>query len=602
MRSGPRRSRDPEVPAHATSPRFDYIVVGGGSAGCVMASRLSADPSARVALIEAGEDTPPGHVPPEILDSYPMPVFCGDRWIWPELKASATAGAAPRVYEQGRVMGGGSSINVQSANRGLPRDYDEWAANGAPGWSWDDVLPFFRKLESDLDFGAGPLHGRDGPIPVRRIARPDWPPFAQAFERGTGSLGLPVLQDQNAEFVDGSFPSAFSNRDDQRVSAAAGYLDAAVRRRTNLVIHAGLRVDRLRIEGRSVRGIEAVARDGARLVIDAPEVLLSAGALQSPALLLQSGIGPADALSALGIVPVVDLPGVGRNLQDHPSLTFCHFLTRGQRIPLRRRRATMVGARLSSGIPSGDVSDLYLSSANRAGWHALGGRLGLFFLWCNRPLSRGHVRLVSPDPAVAPQVSLNLLADERDLAQLMAGVRLTARVVAASGLSDDGRDFFPAAFSARVKALSTVGKANAWLTSILGLALDAPAPLRRLLIDRFVTRGVRMASLLTDDHALEAFIRANVFGVWHASGTCRMGEARDRLAVTDLQGRVHGVRGLRVVDASLMPRLPSANTNLPTLMIAEKIAATMAGAVTHERSALNADSAPTPLQQRLETT
>ncbi|EUC17023.1 UNVERIFIED_ORG: 5-(hydroxymethyl)furfural/furfural oxidase [Burkholderia sp. CF145] len=555
--------------------RFDYVIVGGGSAGCVLAHRLSAVPSLRVALIEAGMDTPPGAVPGEILDSYPMPVFCGDRYIWPELKAQATRGAAMRVYEQGKVMGGGSSINVQSANRGLPRDYDDWAANGATGWAWRDVLPYFRKLERDVNFPGGDMHGHDGPVPIRRIMPEDWPPFCHAFANGLRAQGLVMLRDQNAEFGDGFFPGAFSNIDDKRVSTAVAYLDDATRKRGNLRVFAELHVERIVMDGTVARGVVAVARNGERVQFDANEVILCAGALQSPAMLLRAGIGSREDLDALDIKCHVDLPGVGRNLQDHPSLTFCHFLAPGFRMPLSRRRASMVAARVTSGVDGSEASDLYLSSATRAAWHALGNRLGLFFLWCNRPYSRGRVQLVSPDASIAPRVELNLLEDARDLERLAAGVRMLARVVDASGLGHDARDFFPAAFSPRVKALSRVGKGNALLTSILGTLLDTPAPLRRALIERFFTRGKRMSALLADEHALADFIRANVFGVWHASGTCRMGDANQPDSVTDTQGRVHGAQGLRVVDASLMPRLPSANTNIPTIMIAEKIADAM---------------------------
>jgi 5-(hydroxymethyl)furfural/furfural oxidase len=555
--------------------RFDYVIVGGGSAGCVLAHRLSAVPSVRVALIEAGADTPPGAVPAAILDSYPMPVFCGDTYIWPGLKAKATKDAAPRVYEQGRVMGGGSSINVQSANRGLPRDYDEWAAHGAHGWAWRDVLPYFRKLERDVNFPGGELHGSDGPVPIRRIMPGDWPEFCHAFAKGLRANGVAALQDQNGEFGDGFFPGAFSNIDDARVSTAIAYLDEATRKRPNLSIHANLRVERILMEGATARGVVAIAANGERVRFDADEVVLSAGALQSPAMLMRAGIGAARDLAAIGITCAVDLPGVGRGLQDHPSLTFCHFLEPRFRMPLARRRASMMAARMSSGVAGCDESDLYLSSATRAAWHALGNRLGLFFLWCNRPYSRGRVQLASPDAAAAPRVDLNLLDDERDLQRLAAGVRMLARVVEASGLGRSPRDFFPAAFSPRVKALSKVGEGNALLTSMLGLLLDTPAPLRRFLIERFFTRGLKMDALLADDRALAEFIRANVFGVWHASGTCRMGGAHDRDAVTDTEGRVRGARGLRVVDASLMPRLPSANTNIPTIMIAEKIADAM---------------------------
>jgi 5-(hydroxymethyl)furfural/furfural oxidase len=554
---------------------FDYVIVGGGSAGCVLAHRLSALPSLRVALIEAGADTPPGAVPTDILDSYPMPVFCGEKYIWPDLTAKATKDATARLYEQGRVMGGGSSINVQSANRGLPRDYDEWAANGASGWAWSDVLPYFRKLERDLNFPGGELHGSDGPVPIRRIMPEDWPPFCHAFADGLRANGFATLQDQNAEFGDGLFPGAFSNVDDKRVSTAVAYLDAATRKRPNLSVYSNLRVERIVMDGATAQGVVALAANGERVRFNAREVVLSAGALQSPAMLMRAGIGARDELGALGIECVLDLPGVGRNLQDHPSLTFCHFLEPRFRMPRSRRRASMAAARFTSGVEGCDSSDLYLSSATRAAWHSLGNRLGLFFLWCNRPYSRGRVQLVSPDASSAPRADLNLLDDARDLERLAVGVKMLAQVVAASGLGRDQRDFFPAAFSPRVKALSRVGPGNAMLTSMLGVLLDTPAPIRRALIERFFTRGQQMSALLADERALADFIRANVFGVWHASGTCRMGDARERGAVTDAEGRVHGTQGLRVVDASLMPRLPSANTNIPTIMIAEKIADAM---------------------------
>ena len=552
--------------------RFDYLIVGGGSAGCVLANRLSLDPGIRVALIEAGLDTPPGAVPAEILDSYPMPLFCGDRFIWPSLKARATAASPLKVYEQGRVMGGGSSINVQAANRGLPRDYDDWAQAGAPGWGWDEVLPYFRKLERDLDFGQSPLHGAKGPVPIRRIGPDNWPRFCHVYADSLQAHGLPRLQDQNAEFGDGMFPAAFSNIDDRRVSTAAAYLDAATRARPNLHIHAGMQVERILMANGHAVGVAAIDAQGNRVRFDADEVIVSAGALQSPVLLLHAGIGDASVLDRLGVPVTADRPGVGRNLQDHPSLTFCHFLAPEFRMPLARRRASMTAARFSAQLPGCDVSDMYMSSATRAAWHALGNRLGLFFLWCNRPYSRGHVRIVSPDPQVAPDIELNLLSDERDLQRMAIGVRMLAEVVQKSALHRHAGDFFPAAFSPRVKALSRVTPANKLLTQALGAMLEVPAPLRRWIIETFVTGGQRMADLLADDEALHAFIRKSVFGVWHASGTCRMGLASDRLAVTDAEGRVHGVANLRVVDASLMPSLPSANTNIPTIMMAEKIA------------------------------
>jgi 5-(hydroxymethyl)furfural/furfural oxidase len=368
------------------------------------------------------------------------------------------------------------------------------------------------------------------------------------------------------------FPAAFSNIDDTRVTTASAYLDSATRARPNLRIFAGMRVERILMDGHAAQGVMAVDGNGNRLRLDGAEVIVSAGALQSPVLLMHAGIGDGPMLQRLAIPVAADLPGVGRNLQDHPSLTFCHFLDPDFRMPLARRRASMTAARFSSGLDACEGSDMYMSSATRAAWHALGNRLGLFFLWCNRPYSRGRVQLASNDPMAPADIALNLLDDERDLQRMAIGVRRLAEVVQQTELHRHDADFFPAAFSPRVKALSRYTRANALVTRVLGLGLDTPAPLRRWLVDRFLTGGQTVASLVADEAALHAFIRKSVFGVWHASGTCRMGPAHDRSAVTDSEGRVHKVAGLRVVDASLMPRLPSANTNIPTIMMAEKIA------------------------------
>jgi 5-(hydroxymethyl)furfural/furfural oxidase len=552
---------------------FDDVVVGGGSAGCVVANRLSASGARRVLLIEAGRDTVPGAEPAEILDSYPMPLFFGDRYIWPGLTASAgrvgNAAAVSRAYEQGRVMGGGSSINVQSANRGLPRDYDEWRDLGAGGWGWDDVLPYFRKLETDLDF-AGPLHGKDGPIPIRRIAQPNWPPFGAAVGAAFAASGVPFRQDQNTEFEDGIFPPAFSNRNDRRVSAASAYLDEATRRRGNLTIWAGTHVAGLVMEGRRAEGVR-VLRDGESIFIRARRVIVTAGAIQSPAMLLRAGIGPPAALRALGIDVAIARAGVGGNLRDHPALTFCQFLPPALRLPLSQRRASFVALRYSSGCEGCDRSDMYVTASARAGWHRLGARLGLYFLWCNRPFSAGRVSLVSPDPGRYPSVELNLLEDSRDLERMMAAVRMLARLVVHPVLNAAADDFFPASYSPRIKRLSAFSRANGFAASVLGALLDGPTKLRHLVFKQFLLNGIAFKDVLEDEQALADFVRRSVFGVWHPTGTCRMGDPSDSHAVVDSSGKVIGSENLYVADASVMPRLPAANTNIPTIMIAEKI-------------------------------
>ncbi|MBV8097198.1 MAG: GMC family oxidoreductase N-terminal domain-containing protein [Acetobacteraceae bacterium] len=540
----------------------------------MLANRLSADPANRVLLLEAGEDTPPGAVPPEILDSFPMPLFFGDKYIWPGLVATinrrADGQANTRLYEQGRVMGGSSSINVQSANRGLPRDYDEWEQLGATGWGWYDVLPYFRRLERDLDFG-GPLHGQDGPVPIRRILPQHWPPFAHAVAACFDSSDCPRLLDQNAQFEDGIFPPAFSNINDQRVSAASAYLDPATRSRRNLTISAASRVTSLFLSGTKAKGVELERTDGTIGRIGARRVVITAGALQSPAILMRAGIGPAAPLRSLGINVFIERRGVGANLRDHPALTFCQYLRPELRLPVDFRRSSLVALRYSSGMEGGSLSDMYITASARAAWHALGERLGLYFLWCNRPYSMGSLRLTSPDPKAYPQIDLNLLSDPRDLRRLAAGVRSLGRLVISPDVSDNPDDLFPATFSPIIKRVSEFSDRHKRLAELLARIVDAPTLFRRIILRSFMLGGSSLGKLLANEARLEEFVRNNVFGVWHASGTCRMGRESDPDAVVDPGGKVIGSENIWIADASVMPRLPTANTNIPTIMIAEKI-------------------------------
>jgi 5-(hydroxymethyl)furfural/furfural oxidase len=555
----------------------DYVIVGGGSAGCVLANRLSADGRSSVVLVEAGRDTPPGRVEPEILDSYPRIAYFNPRNIWADLRVSLTpvphnapdTAQPPRRYEQARLMGGGSSLNDMQANRGTPDDYDEWAASGVRGWGWQDVLPYFVRMERDLDF-AGPMHGSTGPLPIRRIVAELWPGFSRAAAAACAEIGFAAIADQNGEFAEGYFPVAISNMNDQRVSSAIAYLDAETRRRGNLRILPHSQVTHLLFDGLAASGVR-VMRDGVAETIAAGEVILAAGALHSPAMLLRAGIGPAERLVQLAIAPLVDRAGVGKNLQEHPAISISTVMAEAARLPSSLRRHIHLGLRYSSGLPEGLACDMYLVAMAKTGWHPVGEQIGALMSWVNKPYSRGHVALRSPSPFDEPEVQFALLSDERDYERLRLGFLLIARLYATSAMQGVAHCPFPTSYSERLRDLGIVSTRNLVLTTILSRLLDGPQWLRRRLIDGLVTEDLPLSELLRESHALEQFIRSKVHGIWHASGTCRMGAASDPEAVVDSHGRVIGVRGLRVVDASVIPWIPRANTNLPTMMIAEKM-------------------------------
>jgi 5-(hydroxymethyl)furfural/furfural oxidase len=560
---------------------YDFVIVGAGSAGCVVAARLSEHPGNRVLLIEAGKDYAPGHEPPEILDVFAATAYSNPNFIWPDTVArfAPRPGNAPdarprRLYNQGRVIGGTSSINGMASLRGLPSDYENWAASGARGWDWQSVLPYFNKLETDTDFD-GPLHGKTGPIRLQRYrAAETWPGFVRGVVAAIAGEGWPDRNDQNADFADGYAAVAYCHTDTERMGAAWCYLTAEVRRRRNLTIMGETDVERILFEGRRAVGVRA-SQAGQTIEIYAREVIISGGALQSPALLLRSGVGPARELAALGIAVVADRPGVGKHLMEHPGVNFGFYLKREARLPRTLRRQMFAGLRWSSGFDGCPPGDMYLIPANKAAWHAIGERLGLMMLWVNRSFSTGEVKLTSAARSKRLDIDFNMCSDPRDLERLVTGVRLMCRLQADPAVQMTVEQAFPISLSDWARRLAVHKPVNAMQTWLGAMAMESAAPVRRFLIDRLIADAPSIDDLASDDGACRDWIRNAVVGHWHASCTCRMGASDDPGAVTDPLARVYGVDGLRVADASIMPSVPCANTNLPTIMIGEKVAATI---------------------------
>jgi choline dehydrogenase len=533
------------APSHAANNRssetleFDYVIVGAGSAGCVLANRLSADGRNSVLLLEAGpKDTNLWiHVPLGYGRLFKEKTV---NWMYqtePEPGLDGRSVFQPR----GKVLGGSSSINGLLYVRGQHEDYDRWRQRGNAGWGYDDVLPYFRKAENQQR-GADKYHGTGGPLPVSDLGHPD--PLSAAFIDAAAETGLPINPDFNGATQEGAGFFQTTTRGGRRASTAVAYLRPA-KGRSNLHVETSALAQRILFEGRYARAVEYRQGGVLRTARARREILVSGGAYNSPQLLQLSGVGPAELLKQHGIDIVLDAPGVGNDLQDHLQVrlvTRCSQPVTLNDILNHPVRRVMAGARYAAfrkgplTIAAGTSGAFFKTNPRLAtpdiqihflpfSTDRMGEKLHSFSAFsasvCQlRPESRGSLRIKSADPALPPEIRINYLATETDRAAFIEGVKMLRKILAAPALKP--------------------------------YAVDEILP----------------GSNVTSDEDILAFCRRTGSTVYHPTSTCRMGN--DPLAVVDQRLRLRGIEGLRVVDASVMPDLMSGNTNAPTIMIAEK--------------------------------
>ena len=511
-------------PFREAAMQYDVIIVGAGSAGCVLAARLSENPARSVLLLEAGPDYPD-------LESLPDDLKYGHtrdgempdaphNWA---LTGTINRVQGPRHVAQGKVVGGSGAINGQLMLRGMPEDYDRWAEWGNEEWAYLKVLPYFRKMETDLDI-RDDFHGSDGPVPVLRRHRGEWPPIQTALYRAAVAAGFPEDGDMNGPESTGVATLPVNNPDGIRMSAALTHLGPA-RHRLNLTIRPNVLARRVVFDGKRATGVE-VESGGQVFTVAGEQIVLSAGGLKSPHLLMLSGVGPAEQLDALGIPVVQALPGVGQNLRNHPSASVGLTAKDGVNLPVDAHYARVALRYTAAGSEHrNDVMVMTNSSFVTLSGEELPDRAIRISCALELPVGFGELRLVSPDPAVQPEFNYHYLEEPWDRERLREAVRLCARLAESAEYRD--------------------------------IAAERTAPTD--------------AELASDD-LLDAYLFRTQGTSRHVSGTCKLGPAADAMAVVDQYGLVHGLTGLRVADASIIPYLIRANTNATALMIGERVA------------------------------